>query len=594
MAILLLGLAATPQAPALPLGGNDAGSGRDAPDNPDPSFLLAPDVLHEGANPPPDAYDVYGFETRVGDDLAAVLVGGAGCFALQLLDPRGIPVDATCVVSDVPHLAFEISQDGVWFLRVARTGVLYQVGYGLDGRAPVAFGSGVARAGADPTCGEGDPVTRTFGDGASGLVFAALKTGTRAVVAWTTPAREAASLSWNVSGGATRVLVEATARTSHVFILDDLPRGESLCFSAPAIGAHALSLRNAMYAHDGDAYVINLLVLANEQPDVGDLETGLDGFAWRLRDATDGHVKAGRLVTLYGDLDHHNSGWATCYVANPPVDPPACQRLVDVIFTADAFPAGAASTYLDGIQDADAAVWMNSYWQAGTVNLGDNVGAVLTHEMGHYAFGALDLYVGSGCDVFEKSLSVMSSARNLTEFDDEVNRCPNEAEVTDYVPTWTLMRDRFPLVPDRAGLIDAGPTTPGDAYARPAFQLLPQATLPVEGTQDDAGSGRDAPGGRDPSFKILPDVTYLGTAPGVDVDHYAFDAVAGQRVAFRVVGSPGVCVMRFLMPDGTDAGRTCTVELDGTYEYATPITQTGVWYARIDTAQAYQFEMQLT
>lgn len=410
-----------------------------------------------------------------------------------------------------------------------------------------------------PTDGAGDPALPD-------LAYAALKTGTRAVVAWTTPTDVAATLAYRVGDGPERVVREEVATRMHVFVLDQLPRGEMLCFVPSGGGAHAMRLANAMHAYDGEAYSINLLVLANEPVDLGALENGLDSFAWRLRDATDGHVRAGRILVAVADLGHHNSGWTSCYVPFSIIgaSTPTCQRVVDVLFTADAYPAGAASTYKDGIADDDAAIWMNSYWQAGAVNLGDDVGSVLMHEMGHYAFGADDLYGNGECDDLAKGISVMGGSRKATEFDDEVNRCPNEANLTAYVPTWTLAQARFPAMGDRQGVIDAGPTTPGDGYARHTF-----AALSVSVPQDDAGSGRDAPSGTTNAVPIAMDTPYDGLlVPGVDAsDTYVLQATPGTRVRVEV-DRPGTCPS--LWDSGSaDLSNGCTTNGRATWADAT-------------------------
>lgn len=478
---------------------DDAGSGGDAPDTLDTWIVIQPGVVYEAALPPRiDPADHYAFQGRAGQTVRVTSFGSVFClFELWTADGQSVTSSCYLGVSQL-ELRTVLPADGNYVLKASGFAPTYHFAFTLDGPAiDVHFPPASHQVGNDTACGGTGPLS-THGEGPSDLVFAALKTGMRAVVAWRTADAVEASLSYNVSGGATMTLTESGARRDHVFVLDGLPVGETLCFEPGALGPHRLRLANAMNAHDGEAYIINLLVLANEPTDLLRLEEGLDEYAWRLRDATDGHVKSGRIITLVGDLDHHDSGYASCYVPAMLVTVagslPTCRGVADVISTIDGYPAGAAATSFDGIQDARDVIWMNSYWQAGALNLGDDIGSVLMHEMGHYAFGALDLYlyVGSQCDVYEKSLSVMSGSRNLTEFDDEINRCPNEAEVPGYVPSWTMMRDRFPLVPDRLGIIDPGPTTPGDAYHRHTYMPLGEVFVVEAAAQADAGSGRDA------------------------------------------------------------------------------------------------------
>ena len=584
---------------------NDADTGRDAPDAPSTDVRIREGQWYSGTAPQGDV-DHYAFDAEAGQRVVATLAPVPLC-ALTVVSTAGVPVPTKCALSIKGDVTYEatIPSSGTWLLRVTnRSALAYRVGFVLDGAAMGALdleGRPVAPAGTDPTCGTGAAVTATSGDGPGGLVFAALKTGTRAVVAWTTEELEAAALSWNVSGAPSATLVEGTPRTQHVFVLEGLPRGETLCFTAGDGVPRAMRLANAMYAHDGDAYVLNLLVLGNEQPDRVALERGLDNFAWRIRDATDGNVKAGRVVILYGDVEHHNSGWTSCYTTVGLVTSgvPTCRNLVDVIFTADAFAGGAASTYLDGIRDPKVSIWMNSYHQAGLVDTNDNVGAVLTHEMGHYAFGAMDLYgslagTDPDCYVAAKGISVMGGSRAATEYDDEVNRCPNEAVIPGYVPTWTLLREDFPLVPDRAGVIDPGPRTPGDAYRRSAFALLPLASdllsLVPEPPQDDAGSGQDAPNQPDPSFLMQPGTWYdADGTPLDDSDYYGFvtDAPAFVNVT---VDTSVACPGSIVDETGTAVTSTCTLDLnDGTAHLKAHLPGAGTWFLRIAPEAPYRF-----
>ncbi|HLF16560.1 MAG TPA: hypothetical protein VI796_03910, partial [Candidatus Thermoplasmatota archaeon] len=105
------------------------------------------------------------------------------------------------------------------------------------------------------------------------------------------------------------------------------------------------------------------------------------------------------------------------------------------------------------------------------------VGSVLTHELGHYAFGMQDMYtdLGTGPDCYDAgtSVSVMGSNRDATEYDDEVNRCPNESLLSGYEPAWTSLRQRFDAVPDRTGPPDPGPEGDGGRFQLSTFDAGP-------------------------------------------------------------------------------------------------------------------------
>jgi hypothetical protein len=185
------------------------------------------------------------------------------------------------------------------------------------------------------------------------------------------------------------------------------------------------------------------------------------------------------------------------------------------------------------------------------------VGAVLTPEFGQYAFAAMDLYAAADCWDPAKGLSVMGASRLATELDDAVNRCPNEASIVGYVPSWDSLRSRFPLVPDRAGVIDEGPHGGGGAYALRVFEFLPEASVP----QDDAGSGRDAGNSAAGAVPISTDVAYDGTLlPPLDIqDVYRLDAPAGSVV--HVVFWPAALCPLFADADGQRiASSDCEVD----------------------------------
>jgi len=320
----------------------------------------------------------------------------------------------------------------------------------------------------------------TFGsdDSLPSLAWAALKTGFRFAVAWTSESATTEQLSYSVGGGAETAVSETVPTRVHLFVLDGLPEGKTLCFrpGGPDGPLHAVRLANAMEAYaEGvphGVYTANYLVLVNEMGDRAEVEAGVADYANRLWDATDGWVRAGAVLIIATDAMHHNSGWSTCYLLS--VDSPACNRLFDVIFTEDAVPQGAASTYRQGVRDPDAAIWMNMHWQAvpGPVSL-DAAGAVLTHETGHYLFDMDDLYgdpvVPDAQDCTDTSfdMSIMGGDRDVTEFDDEFARCSTQG--SGYVPSWTLFRRQFPEVWDRPAGPDPGPSGNGGVFLQRTY-----------------------------------------------------------------------------------------------------------------------------
>lgn len=325
------------------------------------------------------------------------------------------------------------------------------------------------------TCPEG-PVVEPYGtfgrdDSLPGLAWAALKTGFRFAVAWSTESATTETLRFSVAGGAEQVVTETVPTSVHLFVLEGLPEGETVCFRAGSAPLHAARLANAMTsfqpAPNGTAghgtYTVNLLVLSNEGGDLSEIEPGLERFAELLWDSTDGWVRAGAMLVVSGAPAQHNAGWGVCYI--PGIDHPLCNQVFDAIVTEDAVPQGAASTYRRGVKDPDAAMWMNMHFQAmpGPLSM-DDFGAVLLHEGGHYFFDMDDLYGdpvvpdSQACDLPEFSMSIMGGGRDTTEFDDELRRCPTQGP--DYVPSWTLLRGQFEQVPARDDAVDPGP--PGD------------------------------------------------------------------------------------------------------------------------------------
>lgn len=336
----------------------------------------------------------------------------------------------------------------------------------------------------EPASGDGflcdgktvDEPYRTHGEAetaAGDLVWAVLKTGFRFVAVLDA---DDGVLEYTVDGGAWQTAEPLVPDTTRVFILDGLPERKTLCFRVQGTDdVHAVETVNAMNAYDPDSgtYTINTLSLANELPAQARIEDGTARYGQILWDGTEGHVKSGRNIVLFQDPERHNSGWTTCYITLGILYPnlPPCNQTVDIIYTNDAFPGGAASTYIDAIQDPDRAIWMNWVWQGAAVSL-DDTGAVLMHEMGHYAFGAMDLYDGDeACNDPALGLSIMGSDRSASEFDGPAFPCPDAGSIPEYVPSWTLIRERFPMVPAREA-IDPGPSDDGGENFVHGFTII--------------------------------------------------------------------------------------------------------------------------
>ncbi|MGB1585944.1 MAG: PKD domain-containing protein [Thermoplasmatota archaeon] len=323
-------------------------------------------------------------------------------------------------------------------------------------------------------CPSGWTPGATFNHGTDGdLHWAVLKSGFRMFLAWETSNPEPSRVQyWD---GAWREHTSDVDATHHLVFLEGLPEGQDLCFEVDG-KAHATHLGNGPTGWDDwdQVYTVNSVNLVNEQSHLPTVQEGIDNYARLLWDATDGHIRAGMNLILANDPQRHNSGWVTCYIV-PAGGTPTCNQLHDVIFTFDASPTGAASTYLMGIEDPAAAIWMNWYWQGALfcshICL-DDVGSVLTHEYGHYLLDMLDYYAeqddptGQDCTDIGLSLSIMGGSRDVTEFDDVHHPCPNRAQFEKYEPNWERARAHFGHLPDRADGIDPGPEGNGGGYSR--------------------------------------------------------------------------------------------------------------------------------
>lgn len=496
VALLLVALALPTPSAALVPPADDAGSGEDAPGVRREEFRVEPYLVYHGNLSPPSDSDYYAFVVDV--DSPFRLSASNRLLCVYLRDSEGDSVDARCSLTATPVGALVEAElaPGTYYLLFHSLDVRgpYRFRFTLDGSDPNVDSPG-ARPAPPPT----DPCpphpageeTQTSGAGdprMPSLTWMATKTGSRAVVVWE-GVRGLSELVYTVNGGVVQISRVVSATATHVHVVDGLPVGGVLCFKAREVegvgplavsGWHALRLRNAMNAYDeaDGSYSLNLLVVLNEAPWArADVERALDAFATRLWDATDGHVRAGRILLLVDDYERHNSGlW--CWIAR--LSAPGCSFAADVVFVHEVPPYAAGMANVDGIQSATAAIWMNNVFEATPVLEASpeaEVAPVLLHELGHYAFGMADLYASlvdvGGCLDEANDLSVMTSRRAYTEFDSAATPCPNAAEIDGYVPSWTLLRERFPRVPERIGAPDPGPLGEGGAYSRSTFVVAP-------------------------------------------------------------------------------------------------------------------------
>ncbi len=621
-----------PAPPATPLQ-DDAGSGHDAPDVPTPMIHLESARAYNGTTSGAFDQDFYRLQADQGDRIA-ITATGAQSPCTHLVSIHGDNIPGPC--SGMPPAeAVVLPGPGPWYLEVGSLGAgHYRFSVGINQPAaslqespaepatafafhptPTQFEYVAARtlpanprhdAGNDPTCGGLDEARQTSGTGGEAeptLVWAALKTGSRAAVLWETTGPASAWLLYNVSGGDQQFLRETGPRNLHVFVIDDLPIGETLCFrtwdGARYGEPHALRLANAMNDYDPveRAYTINLLALSNEEATPTGhalIRDSFTAYAQIMRDATDGYVQAGRTILLAGNYMQHHSGLTTCATTTQAFDQPdtpSCNEIYDVVFTYEHRPLAEAAAYLDGIQKDDAAIYMNNrMFDKAVFEDPVGMGQVLVHEMGHYAFGAMDLYTlaGQGRTCFDPTtlISVMGNDGRAREFDDEFNRCPNEdlIELTaEYVPTWTNLRERFPEIPARTSAPATGPATAGAQYEYVEFRLFPDVVpeappplndvsagalidLPfdmaycatfqqrcpdeVDSLSDDAGSGRDAGESRESAVDVELGQAYYGTSLAVDdQDLYSFFVDSAQTIHVTANWTTGALVS-LIDPDG--------------------------------------------
>lgn len=327
------------------------------------------------------------------------------------------------------------------------------------------------------------------------------KVGYRAFVAFETgdPAWSTLDFRYTTGNGwsAWFQASEATPREKHVYVLRNLPTGETLQVRpsyTPADGygidadyvqgpEKVIELANAHedYDAEADAYTVDFVLVVDESTPLAqdDVEEGVQRFAKLVRDSTDGYVRLGETLVLFGDTEAYHAGRAGC--STSPQASPVCSHVPDAVITTDESPQAAGSTRKGAIEEPRLAFRLNNQHFA----LGDpphllnTIGGVLLHEFGHYGFWMDDLYTGSGCGGSSSpyDISIMGETNGATEFDGPNAPCPN---MNAYGDSWSYLQDHYPQVPARPDGPAPGPSDAGAAFDLTSYSLLPGESLADE------------------------------------------------------------------------------------------------------------------
>lgn len=344
---------------------------------------------------------------------------------------------------------------------------------------------------------------------AEALAWAALRDGRRVAVVVEGPALE-------VYRGDT-VLHEA-ADGVNVLVLDQVAIGEDICFRVPGGDWHALEARNAMTAHDGTAYTVNMMVHVTEALPMEEAQAVLDATAGRVRDATDGHVQLGHILLVRGwaEQDKPASHPATAGAQNEASPCPEGTVVKGTFAQGNAttcpVPGGYFVTSAGGPAGASFASGkinsMSSFFVTEIDGTSENPSSpdaqeppsilnTFVHEFGHWGLGPGDKYgvvpfnipparlPAYSCVDAAHDISMFSSS-SATEMDSPDTPCPDTEWAVAGVPmgplgfgpgppaertSWEEMQSFYPLVPDRVGPPLPGPTEAGDAYWRSSFEM---------------------------------------------------------------------------------------------------------------------------
>lgn len=365
----------------------------------------------------------------------------------------------------------------------------------------------------------------TFGAGDKNipdLSWAVLKSGFRVVVAWQTVGFSPGTLDYHLGDGNWRTAALDLETRTHVFVLDDLPVGQTLCFRASdatrTSGLHAVKLVNGPNAYEPatGTYVFNTLSLANEAAPSQLLAPIYHEFATRLWDASNGHVRSGMNLLLHQDLQRHQTGHNTCTVPAAvwtSIAVPICEQVFDVVHVHESDAREPSVAAQDGVNLPASTIWLNAahgsdQLYADAEKARTEIGPLLMHDVGHYLFDLPDAFryedgprdapvgeqpplVESDCFDPESLISVMGNHRGAREFDGLQDRCENRAALGDPIPAWMAIKERFPTVPWRDARPLAGPEGTGDAFS---FRLLEAlGAQDVQAAADAASNALPAP-----------------------------------------------------------------------------------------------------
>ena len=413
-----------------------------------------------------------GAQIRVVD---AAMAPGASELASRLYDGRHHLIASNTYVDGDDTILANLPGAGTYYVGIEPTVAVTADRYRLDIDVTPAPSGGGATVSPDPGPQPADAglFTRTLGF--------ATKTGYRGVVAWQAAQPVVATVHYGTAPGALDLTAPAPASpdSAGMLVLEGLEQGRVYYWQVEDLVSGERSVvksftsNNAYTDWNGAAYTIDLVVqldteavpLVNVPHDLNldDLAAGMNVFAERIYDATDGFVRIGNVLVTDTNVD---------YAANVPASPGSVvngectpTNYADVLVqTSVPFDS---HTYGYAIADACTSFYLGRLGQLVYEWQHDlHLGYVAAHELSHYALGAPDLYdtasgavTDTGCINNELDLSLMNNTGawdaaahrwRLTEFDRNPTLTPCDHQ-HDSAYTWDRMRERYlgvPLLPD--------------------------------------------------------------------------------------------------------------------------------------------------
>jgi hypothetical protein len=315
------------------------------------------------------------------------------------------------------------------------------------------------------------------------LRVVSLKAGTRAAVVWRTDAPTTSHVRFGI--GQTLVPASPRARPEaptrdHVALLEPLTPGRIyrvLVVAAGALGAStsetSFEARAPAFDEAAAAYAINLLVRFDwdlTRSEMQDWSAAFEAAATRVNDMTDGWVSLGTVV-LADATGADPSGFTYC-------SPAECGAGADVaVFSGvglDLYPGPARvplmwpQSVIGGIERAGASIevprWLDWPVPEDETVRRPYIGAMLTHELGHYALWLDDQY-GSTADECVSSAFDLSIMSNLSATEIDSKDTPCAWQQTHGGNSWDLLlRAHYPEIPTRIGPPAIGPEVPGECF----------------------------------------------------------------------------------------------------------------------------------